>query len=328
MLGEVRYINAELVGANLTQGTARLAPNTTIEGRYLLWCLRNEQLIKRADLDAKGSTFREITLADLRRQQIPVPQKTEQGAIAAALSDMAALISGLDQLIAKKRDIKHAAMQQLLTGQQRLPGFSGEWEVKRLGDVAELKQGYTFQSSTYTSAGEFNIITIANVQNGYMDISTCNKIDFLPRDIQPHQNLKINDILISMTGNVGRVCRVKESGCLLNQRVGKLSATLIDDEFLFYQISTPGFIVAMMGKAKGGAQANLSTQDITEYLIQVPKSKEEQTAIATILSDIDSELAILEMRYDKARQLKQGMMQELLTGRIRLSQNSQKARLC
>ena len=84
----------------------------------------------------------------------------------------------------------------------------------------------------------------------------------------------------------------------------------------------------MMGKAKGGAQANLSTPDITEYLIQVPKSKEEQIAIATILSDMDSELAILEMRCDKARQLKLGMMQELLTGRIRLSQSSLEAKLC
>ena len=200
--------------------------------------------------------------------------------------------------------------------------------MKRLGDVAELKQGYTFKSSTYTSIGEFNIVTIANVQNGYMDISGCNKIDFLPRDIQPHQKLTINDILISMAGNVGRICRVEEPGCLLNQRVGKLSATSIDDKFFFYQISIPGFIAAMMGKAKGGAQANLSTPDITEYLIQVPKSKEEQIAIATILSDMDSELAILEMRCDKARQLKLGMMQELLTGRIRLSQSSLEAKLC
>ncbi|WP_449102909.1 restriction endonuclease subunit S [Pseudomonas extremaustralis] len=265
----------------------------------------------------------------LKTYPIPLPPSlVEQEAISSALMDTDELISGLEQLITKKRDIKQAAMQHLLTGKQRLPGFSGEWKVKRLGDLAELKQGYSFKSSTYTSAGEFHIVTIANVQNGYMDISGCNKIDFLPKDIQSHQKLKINDILISMTGNVGRVCRVEELGCLLNQRVGKLSTTSIDDNFFFYQISAPGFIAAMTSKAKGGAQANLSTPDITEYLIQAPNSKEEQIAIATILTDIDSELAILEMRYDKARQLKQGMMQELLTGKIRLSQSSQKAKLC
>lgn len=328
--GHIEEVPGWLDGANLTQTTARIAVNPKkCDSTYLKYILLSEFGRAQVSNYVKGAAQPGLNCGDVEKFVLPVPRSIEeQKEIGAALFSIDELVSGLDKLIVKKRDIKQAAMQNLLTGQHRLPGFNGEWEMKRLGDVAELKQGYTFQSSTYTSIGEYNIVTIANVQSGYMDISGCSKIDFLPSDIQPHQNLKINDILISMTGNVGRVCRVSELGCLLNQRVGKLSATSINDGFFFHQISTPGFIAAMVGKAKGGAQANLSTPDIAEYLIQAPKSIEEQDAIAVILSDIDNEIATLETRCDKARQLKQGMMQELLTGKIRLSQSSQETKLC
>jgi type I restriction enzyme S subunit len=151
-----------------------------------------------------------------------------------------------------------------------------------------------------------------------VDITECNKIASIPQDIQPHHKLQWNDILISMTGNVGRVCRVTDDDCLLNQRVGKLIPSGVDDSFLFLLLSQRQFLVSMTGKAKGGAQGNLSVSDITEYGFPIPCSLTEQTAIATVLSDMDAEIAALEARRDKTRALKQGMMQELLTGRIRL----------
>ncbi|MFH1021135.1 MAG: restriction endonuclease subunit S [Pseudomonadota bacterium] len=250
---------------------------------------------------------------------LPIPPtKAEQEAIAEALSDADGLIESLEQLIAKKRNLKQGAMQELLTGKRRLPGFSGEWEVKRLGEIAELKNGYAFKSATYTMFGNFNVITIANVQDGYMDVAECNKIDVLPRDLQSHHRLGIGDVLISMTGNVGRVCRVTAPECVLNQRVGKLVPSNTDTPFLFLLLCQPRFLTAMMGKAKGGAQGNLSVSDITSFMFRLPPSKTEQNAITTILSDMDAELTALETKLAKARSLKQGMMQELFTGRIRL----------
>lgn len=317
-IGEVRTVDKFVAGANLTQGTARLAPNDRVISTYLLHSLRSQRTLRQADLAAKGSTFREITLEALRQIELPIPPIPEQRAIAAALSDVDALLVKLDQLIAKKRDLKQATMQQLLTGQTRLPGFSGVWEVKRLGDVSQLMNGFAFKSSTYNEFGRYKVVTIANVQDGFMNTEVCNKVAQLPQDIQSHQCLTQGDILISMTGNVGRVCRVCDDNCLLNQRVGKLIPVGIDGSFLFAILHQPSFLVSMANKAKGGAQGNLSKADITEYELNLPPSK-EQTAIATVLSDMDAELAALKTRRDKTRTLKQGMMQELLTGRIRLN---------
>lgn len=246
------------------------------------------------------------------------PTKAEQEAIADALSDADALIESLEQLIVKKRQLKQATMQELLTGKKRLPGFNGAWEVKRLGEIADLKNGYAFKSETYTSLGFFSVVTIANVQAGYMDVTECNKINVLPRDLQPHHRLLIGDLLISMTGNVGRVCRVTVNNCLLNQRVGKLVPSLVESSFLYPLLNQRSFLTAMGSKAKGGAQGNLSVSDILEYEFLIPTQNIEQTAIAAILSDMDTEIAALERKRDKTRLLKQGMMQELLTGRIRL----------
>jgi len=267
---------------------------------------------------AKTGTMTTIDQTVLGMCPVVLPPLAEQEAIAAALSDADALIEALEQLIAKKRQVKQGAMQELLTGKRRLPGFSGEWEVKRLSEMAELKNGYAFKSSTYTPLGHFNIVTIANVQDGYMDLAACNKVDTLPDDLQPHHRLQFGDTLISMTGNVGRVCRVSEASCLLNQRVGKMVPSGYDSDFLFVLLSQRRFLVAMAGKAKGGAQGNLSVPDIMEFQFAIPPTKSEQTSIAAILSDVDAEIAALEEKLAKARQVKQGMMQMLLTGKVRL----------
>jgi len=289
-----------------------------LNNSYLKGALQSSHFVKQYQAVMAQSTRFQVPITTQRKLSLVISPLPEQRAIAAALNDVDALLGGLDRLIAKKRDLKQAALQQLLTGQTRLPGFHGEWEVKRLGDIAQLKNGYAFQSSTYTDLGRYKVVTIANVQDGFMTVDECSKIASQPKDIQSHQCLCRNDILISMTGNVGRVCRVNDDDCLLNQRVGKLIPAGIDDRFLFSVLRQRKFLVAMGLKAKGGAQGNLAKSDITEYEVVTPVDKEEQIAIATILSDMDAELAALEARRDKTRALKQAMMQELLTGRTRL----------
>jgi type I restriction enzyme S subunit len=287
---------------------------------HWLCYLMNSRLGRKQIEDVQyGTAQKQFNISDAVNFLFPVPPTlAEQEAIAGALSDADAWIESLEQLIAKKRQIKQGAMQELLTGKRRLPGFSGEWETKRLGCLAKLKNGYAFKSETYSRLGKFKVITIANVQDGRMDLSEFNTLSCLPSDIQGHQMLSLGDILISMTGNVGRVCQVSDNDCLLNQRVGVLEPTSVSTGFLFQSLMQKDFINGMTNKATGGAQGNLSKADILDWNLPVSMDINEQAAIATVLSDMDSEIESLESKFYKAREVKQGMMQELLTGRIRL----------
>ncbi|RSM33836.1 restriction endonuclease subunit S [Aeromonas salmonicida] len=287
--------------------------------------------------EAKTATMTTIDQGAINRCPVLIPPKKEQVAIVTVLSDSDALIGALEQLIAKKQAIKSATMQQLLTGRTRLPAFAlrpdgtqkgykpselgdipEDWVVCFLADIANLKNGYAFKSADYCSHGKYCIVTIACVQNGYMNISDSNKLNKLPFDIQSHQILTRGSLLISMTGNVGRVAKVECDDLLLNQRVGLVESKSIDRDFLFYLLRNPTFLADMEEKAVGGAQGNIGKDDILSYSLIKPVCNKEQTAIATILSDMDNELQALTQKLEKARALKQGMMQQLLTGKIRL----------
>ena len=188
----------------------------------------------------------------------------------------------------------------------------------RLGDVADLKNGYAFESSTYDRGGTYHVITIANVQDGYLSLSATKTITELPSDLQKHHRLESGDILISMTGNVGRVCMVSAKKCLLNQRVGKLIPKGIDRPFLYYVVHSRHFLLSMIEMAVGGAQDNLGKPDITGYSCLIPRKSAEQRAITETLSDVDRLLGALETLVAKKRAIKQAAMQQLLTGRTRL----------
>ncbi len=312
-----------------------LRPGARINAKYLYYWLSSLPGRRTSTLLARQAVSQaSINTADLRAVSVPLPPtRSEQDAIAEALSDADAYIESLEQLLAKKLKIKLGAMQELLTGKRRLPGFEvkqgvkssevgvipEDWNVHSLSDISDLKNGYAFESNTYSELGVFNVITISNVQDGYMDgIASCNRVSVLPRDLQQHQRLAAGDILISMTGNVGRMCRVSESNCLLNQRVGKLLPKGVDPTYLFLLLSQPTFQGQMSERATGGAQDNLSKSDILGYRFASPSKRAEQIAIAAVLSDINDEAAEIQAKLVKARCIKQGMMQQLFTGKIRL----------
>lgn len=194
-----------------------------------------------------------------------------------------------------------------------------DWEVKRLGEVAKLQNGYSFQSVDYDSNGAYNIVTISNVQAGIFDIRVSNKIKSLPADIQQHQLLRLGDVLISMTGNVGRVCIVNSVNCLLNQRVGKfrIEKGVVDSEYLFCVLNSNTFLNAMVEKGQGGAQPNIGKKDIEGFALCFPPLP-EQRRIAAALGDVDKLIENLKKRVEKKKNLKRGAMQELLTGKRRL----------
>lgn len=246
----------------------------------------------------------------IARMLIPIPPKdTEQCAIATALSDVDALLDGLDRLIAKKRDLKQAAMQQLLTGQTRLPGFSGEWKLKPLGALAEITMGQSPESKYYNRTGAGVPLIQGNA------------------DIEDHRTVKrvwtthvtkrgqAGDLVLTVRAPVGATGRILEP-CCLGRGVCSLRATG-DSDFLFHALLFAEKAWQVLEQGSTFTSAN-STQ-IAAFSIRAPSGNTEQTAIAAVLSDMDAEIAALEARRAKTRDLKQAMMQELLTGHIRLA---------
>lgn len=234
------------------------------------------------------------------------PTQVEQRAIATALSDMDALLDSLERLIAKKRNLKQAAMQQLLTGQTRLPGFHGEWEVKRLEEVAEIIMGQSPSSSNYNARGD----GLPLIQ-GNADVANRKTVARI-FTTQITKRGRAGDILMSVRAPVGEVSRATFDLCL-----GRgVCAIRYPNDFLYYSLI---FLEPMWAKhSKGSTFESVSSTDVRAVELQLPSDLAEQTAIATVLSDMDAELAALEQRLAKTRALKQGMMQELLTGRTRL----------
>lgn len=224
------------------------------------------------------------------------PTKVEQEAIAEALSDADALIESLDQLITKKRHLKQGAMQELLTGKRRLPGFSGEWEVRSLGEIAPLQRGFDLPN--------------AKLKHGRYPVVTSNGI------LNHHINFQVKGpgVVTGRSGTIGVVTFVEEDFWPHNTSLWVTSFKSNDPKFVFYLYTQIG----LERFATGSGVPTLNRNDVHAFKVSIPVTKSEQTAIATILSDMDTELAELESRLAKARQIKQGMMQELLTGRIRL----------
>ncbi|OGC91231.1 MAG: hypothetical protein A2W25_17490 [candidate division Zixibacteria bacterium RBG_16_53_22] len=238
---------------------------------------------------------------------LPIPPtKAEQESIAGVLSEADALIESLDQLLAKQCNIMQGAMQELLTGKKRLPGFSGEWDVKRLGEVAEIVMGQSPSSKYYNSKGEGLPLIQGNAD--ISDRKTIKRV--FTTDVTKRG--RCGDILMSVRAPVGKISRAVSDICLGR---GVCAIRYIND-FLYHALIAKEPMWAML--SKGSTFDSVNSTDVKTFGIKIPKDKKEQTAIADILSDMDTEIALLEAKLAKARQIKQGMMQELLTGRIRL----------
>ena len=232
--------------------------------------------------------------------QLPValPALPEQRAIAAALSDVDALLAGLGRLIAKKRDLKQAAMQQLLTGQTRLPGFQGEWHWKRMGDVCRITTGKK-DVNQGNPAGQYPFFTCAR-DNTFSDSFSFDS----------------EAILIAGNGEVGNLSYFKGK-FEAYQRTYVLQDFSVGVTFLWHQLTA--YLAASLGIGTiGSSIPYIKKGNLVNFEFKAPLDHGEQTAIAQVLSDMDAELTALQARRDKTCALKQAMMQELLTGKTRL----------
>lgn len=270
------------------------------------------EILKRQINEHLGATINQITNRSLNSFRIPVPTRDdERDAIATALADVDALIAGLEKLITKKRGIKKAAMQQLLTGQTRLPGFSRKWEAKRLGEICEISMGRTPPrlSQEYWGSG-FKWLSISDLQSKVVSESK-EEVTELASGLM--KIIPKGTLLMSFKLSIGRLCF---AGCDLftNEAICSFQNLSADAEFLYYTLGRTDFSIYGKQAVKG---YTLNKESLSLVEVRLPPLP-EQTAIAAILSDMDAEVVQLEQRRAKTLAIKQGMMQELLTGRTRL----------
>ena len=256
---------------------------------------------------AKTGTMTTIDQNVLAKCPVYLPSIKEQTAIATALSDIDALIGELDKLIAKKQGIKQATMQQLLTGKKRLAGFSGAWEVKRLGELLDYEQPTKYLVSS-TEYNDHNNVAVLTAGKSFV-------LGYTNEEHGIFQNLPviIFDDFTTTSKYVDFPFKVKSSA----MKMLKPKNEQVNLKFLFEKIQTIRFLL--------NDHKRYWISEYQKLEIELP-TIEEQTAIATILSDMDAEINALQQKRDKTAQLKQGMMQELLTGRIRL--NPQESTQC
>ena len=254
-----------------------------------------------------------VTQAILHSVVIPIPaDAAEQRAIAAALSDVDALLSGLDRLITKKRDLKQAAMQQLLTGQTRLPGFSGAWDELEFGEVASIRNAKVVASSVPSGTQCVELESIGGEGSGRLLMSTD------AAGMSSKYSFKRGDVLFGRLRAYLRKYWLATFDGICSTEIWPLVArdTRLCGAFLHLLVQTDDFVNAA-GVSYGTHMPRSDWTVLKKLLVRLPPLS-EQTAIAAVLSDMDAELAALEARRDKTRDLKQAMMQELLTGKTRL----------
>ncbi|WP_244123588.1 restriction endonuclease subunit S [Burkholderia gladioli] len=245
---------------------------------------------------------------DLHAERVTIPTDVaEQSAIASALNDVDALLSSLDALIAKKRDIKQAAMQQLLTEKTRLPGFEGEWLVKSIEQCADCLDNVRVplnDSERSRIPGDYPYCGANGVLDFVNDFVIDDDIILMAEDGGYFDEYRTRPIAYRMNGK-----------CWVNNHAHILKAKEeVDQGFLFYSLVHKNILNFLAS----GTRAKLNKSEMLKIEVSFPPMKAEQTAIAEVLSDMDGELATLEARRDKTHLLKRGMMQELLTGKTRL----------
>lgn len=289
--------------------------------------------------NAIGTTMASLNQGILRKAVIALPPtKAEQEAIAEALSDADALLESLEQLIAKKRHLKQGAMQELLTGKKRLPGFSQEgqayrqsnfgmmpfdWETMPLERVA----AFITKGSTPTTYGfewrNEGVLFLRSecVSERGLELSQSMFIAPEAHLILKRSEVRAGDILMTITGNVGRVVRLSEDfgEANINQHIARIRIVdkRVTAPFVYHFLSQPIVRKYYNLITTGQAYPQISLSQVRATEIPMP-TLAEQTAIATVLSDMDAEIVALEAKLTKTRQLKQGMMQNLLIGKIRL----------
>jgi len=322
LVGKIAIWRDELPRAYYNSNLMRLEFNEDVvaSNEYANYALNTTGSITRLRALATGTTsVAAIYTRDLLDFAFIVPPKSEQKAIATALSDVDALLEELDCLIAKKRDIKQAAMQQLLTGETRLPGFEGEWQVIYVKELADIDPENLPRSTDHDYS--FNYISLEQVEHGRLIGTT--EVRFENAPSRARRVVKQGDVLIStvrpnLKSHLYFQSQVSNAVCSTGFSVIRVKQEAADPRFIFFHFFEHIVNKQIEKILAGSNYPAINSGDVKSIQIPCPPTLDEQFAISEILVDLDTEIQALEQRRSKTAELKQGMMQELLTGRTRL----------
>lgn len=312
-IGRSAIADTRIEGGNVNQHVCiirvdanKLSPN------YVNLFLLSEMGQKQIDSFQAGGNRQGLNFGQIKSFRFPLPPLPEQRAIAAALSDVDSLLSALDALLAKKRLIKQGAMQELLTGKKRLPGFSGEWETKKFSDLVTVRKQ---KINPHNSKESLFCVELEHIEQGTGRLIGSTETDDI---VSIKSVFRKGDVLFGKLRAYLRKYWLADRDGVCTTEIWPLipNPGIVVKDYLFQLVQTDGFIESA-SIAYGTHMPRTDWNVVKNYEFFVPNVP-EQTAIAKILSDMDAEIAALEARRAKTRLLKQGMMQELLTGRIRL----------
>jgi type I restriction enzyme S subunit len=289
-----KYWHASRDGICTTEIWPLMVNEGRIDSRFLYATIQSDRFIEAASI-SYGTHMPRADWTVMKNFEVCLPPLPEQRAIAAALSDADGLIGALDALIEKKRAIKQAAMQQLLTGKKRLPGFSGEWETKKIGDLLKVHHGRS-QRDIAVSDGKYPILGSGG-EIGRTDTA----LTYKP------------SVVIGRKGTIDEPQYVSSPFWAVDTLFYTDINEINVNKFVYYKFC----MIPWRNYNEASGVPSLNAKTIENIEITIP-GYDEQTAIAAVLSDMDAEIAALERRRGKVEQIKQGMMQQLLTGRIRL----------
>jgi type I restriction enzyme S subunit len=292
-----------------------------LQPRFLNYFLLSETGQRQIDSFQAGGNRQGLNFGQIRSFRIPAPPLAEQRAIVDALGDVDALLDRLAQLIAKKRHLKRAVMQQILTGHTRLPGFRGEWKARLLKEIGTFSKGKGIRKDEVVAEG-LPCIRYGEIYTHHNDYIR-DFLSFIPVDAAKRsRRLRPGDLLFAGSGEtaeeIGKcVAFLGDVEAYAGSDIVILTPSGHNSMYLGYLMNHPSIARQKARLGQGDAVVHISARNLAQVSVRLP-DEPEQTAIATVLSDLDAELAALELRLAKTRALKQGMMQELLTGRTRL----------
>lgn len=296
------------------------------ERGYLYYALSSDRTMQQYIAMAAGSSVQNLNKDKVSKVVIPCPLIPEQRNIAEILSDVDTLITDLQKLIRKKKDIRQGTMQLLVTGKKRLDGYSGEWVKINLAKNSKLKARIGWQGLTtaeYLDEGYSFLITGTDFDGGQINWNGCHFVNYDRYAQDPNIQVTNGDLLLTKDGTIGKVAYVTDLKRPATLNSGVFLVKPITDayvaRFMFYVLESSVFKDFLQQLSAGSTINHLYQKDLVKFDLYVPPTKEEQEAIAAILFDMDSDIHKLEKKLSKYQKVKQGMMEELLTGKVRLS---------
>ena len=291
-----------------------------LNGRYFFFQF-SERFYRRIMSMTAKSSVDSVRMEMIAGMRIPIPSLPEQRAIAATLGDVDALIGALEALIAKKRAIKRATMQQLLTGRTRLPGFRGQWKTRRLGELGTFHKGKGIRRNELRKTGS-RCIRYGELYTRYENY-VVNPVSRIPEEVAARSlRIEKGELLFAGSGETAEeigicVAYIGVEPAFAGGDIIVLRMTGQDPMYLSHLINAPAVARQKARMAQGDAVVHIRADHLAEIELTLPPLR-EQHAIAAVLADMDAEIAALERRLDKTQAVKQGMMQQLLTGAVRL----------